>query len=325
MTDGYDWWRRALAGEPIGGAALPVNDSDCQPGFWRKRTSRAGPFVPVATWLQDGKMIALVDGREADAAEAWTYICRYPITEEQYHSRVQTGTWHDEDSNVSQSLAPPSAGHNQPPQDEAEILASQIDAASANAAEYETISDDATASKAQSARARLNELSGQADKRREALKKPHLEAGKAVDATWQPLVKRAKAAADAIASALGAHETRKAREAAEIARKAEEARRMAEQEALKAAEAGKPAPAPVAAPPTPPVAAEPTTAIRGAYGRAASVKTVKVATVTDYAAAAGYLINQAGVKDAIDKAAQKAVDAGFDVPGVTVEEHKKVV
>lgn len=299
----YDYWQNALAG--TFGA---VHDGDPQPGFYRKRMSRGGPFVPVAIWEHAGAIIALVDSKQADAAEIWTYVCQYPVTEEQYRNRVSTGKWHDEDAAVTASLAPPSAGDNNPPQDEAEMLAAQIEAASRNAAEYAEIKDDETASKAQSARARLNELSGQADKRREALKKPHLEAGKAVDAKWQPLVKSAKAAADKIAFALGAHETRKAK--AEADRKAALAAHLAAH--------------PEAPPPPAPEAPKPPQPIRGAYGRAATVKVVKIATVTDQDAAYHSMKTHPELVTLIAKLAQRAVDAGHVIAGVEVTEERKV-
>ena len=98
---------------------------------------------------------------------------------------------------------------NRPSFSVADVLRDQIDAAKAGVGTYAKISDDETAGKAQSLRSRLNELSGEADKKREALKRPHLEAGKAIDKEWQPLVKSAKEAADGIRSALSAYETDK--------------------------------------------------------------------------------------------------------------------
>lgn len=312
----YTYWRNALAGD-FG----PVHDSDPQAGFYRKRVSRGGPFVPVAIFEHEGKPVALVNGSQADADEVWTYVCQHPIKEDWYHTKMGGAPWPDEDGAVAASLAPPPAGHNNPPQDEAEVLSGQIDAAAAGIGDYAEIKDDETAARAQSLRSRLLELSGDADKKREAEKAPHLEAGRAIDKKWQPLVKAAKAAADRIRDALGAHETRKARAAAEAARKVEEERRRLEALAAKARPAAKLLP-PAAAPPPP--APEPVTAIRGAYGRAAAVKVVKVATVTDQDAAYGYLKNRPEVVDLIAKLAQRAVDAGYDVPGTEVSTERKV-
>lgn len=300
----------------------PVHDSDPQPGFFRKRTRRAGPFVPVAIWEQGGKILALVDGKEADAAEIWSHVCQYPILEEWYRARMMGQPWPDESAAVTESLAP-AAGHNNPPTDPVEVLKGQIEAASAGATEYAEIKDDETASKAQSLRSRLLELSGDADKRREAEKKPHFEAGKAIDLKFQPLVKAAKAAADLIRDALGAHETRKAR-AAEAARlEAENLRIKAEREAVKAAAAGKPLPQPPA-PSAPEPLPAPAATIRGAYGRGAAVKAVKVAKVIDQDAAYTGLKAHPEMIALIAALAQRAATAGITLPGVEVTEERKV-
>lgn len=316
----YDYWRNALAG-----TFGPVHDSDPQLGFFRKRTKRSGPFVPVAIWDDHGNILALVDGQEANAAEIWTHVCQYPVTEAHYRQRVETGKWHDEAEAVTESLAHDTRNSTADP---ADIMADQINSALNGLPEYQEITTDEAAAKAQSLRSRLLELSGEADKTREAEKKPHLEAGRAVDAKWQPLVKKAKEGADTIRTALGAHETRKAREAERLRKEEEERRIKAERERVKAeAEAAlkggqPPAPAPE---PEPAPAPEPVqTQVRGAYGRAATIKTKKVAKVTDYDAAYGFLKTHKEMKDLIDRLAQRGVDAGYEVPGVTVEEVKEV-
>lgn len=310
MQADYTYWQNALDGK-FG----PVHDSDPQPGFYRRRTRRGGPFVPVAIWVHEGEMVAVQDGARADAAEIWTHVCQHPIPEAWYHGKAKGEPWPDEDPAI-QAVAP-GAGHNNPPQDEADILKEQIENASKGISEFETIKDDETAARAQSLRARLNELSGEADKKREAEKKPHLEAGKTIDAKWQPLVKAAKAAADTIRNALGRFETEKARKAEEERRKQEEAQRKAEAEAKKKG-APPPPPAPVVeAPP-------PATQIRGAYGKAAAVKVVKVATVIDQDKAYGFLKTHPELIACIAALSQRAVNAGHEVPGVKVEEERRI-
>lgn len=313
MAD-YTYWQNALNGD-FG----PIHDSEAFPGFYRKRTGRGAGYVPVAIWESGGKVVALVDGKEADASAVWSYVADKPITEQHYRERVETGKWWDEDAAMSASLAPPPSGHNQP--DAVDSIKDQIDAALAGVTAYVEVKDDETASKAQGLRSRLLELSREADKQREALKRPHFEAGKAVDETYQPLVKSSKAGADAIAKALGAHETRKAQEAAKIAREAEAARLKALEEVQAKAPIGvtiepEPDPAPILAP----VAAP----IKGAYGRAASVKVVKVAVVKDQDAAYQAVKSQPEIAALILKLAQKLVDAGFEVAGVEVTEERKV-
>jgi hypothetical protein len=317
----YDWWNRALAGEKVGGPTLPVHDSDAQPGFWRRRASRGGPFLPVAIWEQDGNLVALSDGHEADAGEIWSFVCRYPVSEEAYRQRVETGRWPDEDKSVVASMdaAPASQeiGANNPPTDEAEILKGQIEAASAGVSEYSDIRSDESAAKAQGLRSRLLELSGQADKAREAKKRPFFEAGKAIDLVYQPLVKSAKTAADAVRDAIGQHETRKLRAAEEARKAAEEARIKADREGIKA---GKPVPTPAPPPPPPVGALASATTIRGAYGRAATKKLIKKAKVVDYDKAIMALKSHPEIKELVTKLAQRAVDAGVMVDGVEFEE-----
>lgn len=311
----YTYWMNALTG-----TFGPVHDDDPQPGFYRKRTRKAAGYVPVAIWEQDGKLIAAIDGHAGDANAVWTYCCTNPIREEHYHARVKTGKWHDEDDAVTESLAHRTDTNN-PPTDEAEILQGQIDAAAAGAEQYAEIADDETAAKAQSLRSRLLELSGNADRMREDKKRPHLEAGKAIDAKYMPLVKLAKAAADAIRTALGQHETRKARAAEQARRLEEEARVKAAREAapLDGLEEliGPTAPVPAPLP-------EPAPAIRGAYGRAAAVKVVKIAKVTDQDAAYLALKSQPELAALIQKLAQKMVDAGYSLAGVEITEERKV-
>jgi hypothetical protein len=105
-------------------------------------------------------------------------------------------------------------------------------------------------------------------------KEPHLEAGKAVDAKWQPLVKKAKAGADEVKGAIAAWETEKLRRQREIERQQQEELRRQE-EARRSAEAANEAQAPqqeaeVLLAPSPVPAAAPTP-IQPTYGKAASV------------------------------------------------------
>lgn len=325
----YDFWHLALAGEEVGGPKLPVNDGECHEGFWRKRTAQAGPFVPVATWEQDGQMVALVNGKPADPAEIWTYICRHPVSEEHYHERLEKGRWWDEDEAVvaSRGNLTHDASTNNPPATPLEDLTDQIETALKGVDAYAKIVSDEEASKAQSLRSRLLDLSGDAEKKRVKEKQPHLDAGRAVDDAWNPLVRTAKAGADKLRAAMSAYETeqKRLRDAAEAKAAAEKAaREKAAADALKAAQAaGEPAPA-VTPPPEPEPVPEPPKAasmqIRGGSGRAASKQMVKIATVVDIDKAFQSLKTHPELVALISTLAQRAVKAGFPVDGVSVEE-----
>lgn len=78
-----------------------------------------------------------------------------------------------------------------------------------------------------------------ADARRTAEKAPHLEAGRAVDASWKPMLDKCDAAANAIKARLTPYRTAKQAAKDEAARKAREeaeARQREAQEALKASD-----------------------------------------------------------------------------------------
>lgn len=307
----YEWWRNACAGN-LG----PIHDNEPQCGFYRKRKFKDGPWQPVAIFPDPdtGEITALVDNRHiADAGEIWTWVAKHPVEHEVYEAVIRGEPWPGTDETVEAQVA--GIGHNSGA-DDVETLRDQIASAKAGAAAYGKIADDETLAKAQSLRSRLLELKGEAEKKHRAEKAPFLEAGRQVDQKWFPLRDDAKGAADAIRSAMSAWETEKLRREREAQRKAEEARRAAEtaQEGENAAPAPEqPAPAPKASAP-----------IRGAYGRAATTKLVKVATVADQDAAYGYLKERPELRDLIAKLAQRAVDAGHDVPGVDVEEARKV-
>lgn len=85
----YRWWKRTVAGERV-----PRIEDDPQPGFYKRRTVRDGPFVPVEIWLEQdvdpetGELLApeqlraLVNGEHRDPVSVWTY-CR-AISAEEY-------------------------------------------------------------------------------------------------------------------------------------------------------------------------------------------------------------------------------------------------
>ena len=320
------WWQQALEHpKEIGQPHLMISDGDPQQGFYKVRWP-GQPWEPVAIWKDGDQWIALRNGKPVDAMEIWTWVCRHPITAEAYERALTGNGWADDDPTVAAML-----GHNVGDLDDYETLKDQIDSAEAGAESYKGISNDEQAERAQSLRARLNELAGQADKLREALKKPHFEAAKAVDTKWMPLVKSAKAIADMIRREIEAFKTAQLREL----RRLEEERRRAEQarleeeerlrEEIRAAEAAgltpvvPPAPEPLP-PPPPPIE----TTVKGNYGRAASMRTKVVVTgISDEKALVYYLQHgqqREALFDALIRLAQKQVDAGMTVPGVTTEE-----
>lgn len=324
VIDAWAWWRAALKNPAEVGKSLPVHDGEPNQGYFRVRYGKDKPFEPVAIWKEDGQWLAYRSNREADASAIWTSCCRNPISYEAYQAAIDGKGWSDDDAVVAKQVAPPAPGDNSAAIDPAEEIADQIESALKGMDAYKKIADDATAAKALSLRNRLNELSGQADKIRAKQKEPHLEAGKAVDAKWQPLVKSAKAGADGVRDAIGRWETEKLRKQREEERRQAEELRL-QQEAARAAEpagdvAEAVAPVVHAAPAPAPTPIKPT------YGKTASVQVkVIVKDVTDWKALALYMIDHPVLQDTLRSLAQRALDAGrTNVPGITTDEQAQV-
>lgn len=317
MSNDWTYWRNALEGN-FG----PVHEGDPQAGFYRRRLVKNGPFVPVAIWHDGEKWVALVNGRPANAIDIWTWVCQEPITKESYDRVTAGGAWDDAPAFEGPSSA---NGRNADPEDELEALRDQIESAKARLTEFGKIDSDEARDDAQSLRARLNELSRQADKKRTTEKQPHLDASKAVDAKWQPLVKDAKACADKIAAAMSTYETEKLRKQREEQARIDRERREAEEAAARAAEMGRPQAAPESAVEPKPAPAVAPTPIKGNYGRAANVSYVKVVTaITDQDALYQFLRDHGDLKRCLLDLAQRGVKAGHDVPGIATEEQAKV-
>lgn len=315
MANRWSWYFAALKNPAEIGKSLTASESDPQQGYYKTRF-KGQAWEPVAIFYPEGSshLVAYRSGREVrDINETWVWCLRHPITYEAYQRAVDGGGWADDDPVVAEQI-----GHNSGDVSDIEVLRDQIEAAKAGAGAYAKITDDETAGKAQSLRSRLNELSGEADKKREALKRPHFEAGKAVDKEWQPLVKSAKEAADGIRAALSAYETDKLARQRRAERVAEEARRAAEG-------AQQPGKAETALAPAPVAAAPAQTQIRGNYGKAASVKARFVVTaIMNPLDLFKFVAADPRVEALLMKLAQEHVDAGRTVPGIKTQEQAKV-
>ena len=94
-----DYWRRTLDGE-----RLPVQADAPQPGYYRRKLVKNGPWVAARIWIEEErdeagelqseqKFFCLVDGKPVDAFEAWTWLANRPITEAEYRFMVDDAAW----------------------------------------------------------------------------------------------------------------------------------------------------------------------------------------------------------------------------------------
>jgi len=217
---------------------------------------------------------------------------------------------------------------NNPPS-AAELFADEIDSLKARIETFGPITE-ANAGDARDLIGLAKKLAKDIDAKRDEEKRPHLEAGRQIDATFKPLVDAANAAPAPLSNALLAYVNEQKRLAAEAA---EKARRMAEEEARRAAEladdpilgedivgAAKLAQqkANVAAASVKTVAT-----VKGSEGfRAAGVRTTYRAKVIDYAALVLHYGHHPDVQAAAEKLANAAIRAAkgsIMIPGVEVE------
>lgn len=306
MTD-YAFWKAALAKQ-----SPPIVIDEPMPGFYRSRQRQGAP-LPLAIWREGGEVRGRLGNQDVTRDrlnELWSFCATHPVTEEAYRAVAEFGQpWPDIDGTVNDQLA--EMGHNNPPTNPLETLRKEIDIAAGGADKYETINDDDTMTRAQTLRASLLELYGKADKQCEDEYRPHKAAADGVKTKWSPLLAVATTAAKRVKTAMDAYGTRKLQAA-------EAQRRQTEDEQRKAVEAGQPAPAP------PPIVAVAPVKIKGATGRAASGKPIKIVqAITDYEACYAYVKEQTEVREAIKSAAQRLVTAGHTVPGTEVKEEMR--
>lgn len=330
IIERWSWYRAALKDpSKIGSASLPIHPGEYQLGYFRTKR-KDGLWEPVGIYPDDDGVVTAWRGdrQVADIPELFSWCCRYPVSYADYTAAMDGKGWPDDDATVTAQvkMPEPGIGDNSGEVDPIETLKDQIDAALQGLEAYQKISDDKTATKAQSLRNRLNELSNDADKKRDELKRPHLEAGKAIDKVWMPIVKAAKEGANTVKASLEAWETEKLRRRREEERKAEEARRAAEEAARQQSTETEVLEAPKVETPPQPLPDTSAGQIRAGYGKAASV-TAKIVLdqVTDWEKLAIYMSGHPECQEVLRRLAQRAIDAGRkDIPGITTTEKASV-
>jgi hypothetical protein len=312
MTDQFQWWRDALAGN-VGAIEEPTPRS----GYFKMR-DKAGAWQPVAIWERDGELVCRVGSETRNAADVWTWCAKNPVAKDAAKQAFDTGSWPGD--------VPPSGSNSA-----AMTLPEEIDDAATHALAWlqkNGITDKTAADTAANWRARLLDLSKQADKQRETEKRPHDEAAKAVQAKWKPCVETAADAANRLRDALTAWmraEEAKARAEADAKRK------LAEEAAAKAraiADAAKaeaeargvtfaPEPVNVPLPFDEPAKIQ----AGGQRGRKTGLRTITKYVVNDYEAALAHVKDHPDVRAAVEKVAAAQAKTGVAVPGVeTVHE-----
>lgn len=310
----FAWWANALKG-----VQLPIDPNTPESGYYRLKTKNTATgkvtAKPVAIWRDAGEMLC----RSGDVmlshqrtCEIWPYLAKNPVSYESYKQAAETGEWPDV-HNISPSAETLSGrtdgapAAKEPQNDALSEMMGKIDAAKAGLSKYAEIDSDEMAGAAQSLRSQVLEVKNEAERTRVREKQPHLDASRAIDGKWKPVVDAAETVANSIRSALTRWETIK-RDAARAA----EARRQNE-ESL-ALVTGQPAAE------TKSNAPPPSAKIRGGVGRAASVGTEKEVTIDNQDAVYAFFRDNPDVAAVLLKLAKASVKAGIVVPGTSISE-----
>jgi hypothetical protein len=311
MSDIWQWWRDALAGK---NPAIDANSPQC--GFFKLK--RGGKWLPVMIRLGDAGMIRcrVGDDSNADPHETWVWCAGNPISKEDAKHAFDTGSFPGDVPTIGDNSGDLS-------------LAEQIREYASQALGWlrkHGISDTKSKDTAANYRAELLRLRKEADTQRDAEKRPHLEAGRAVDAKFKPIVEAADSAANEIRDALTVFmREEERREQAERDAKYQAERKAAEaaRAELEAQRAKQMRDDPIAALTSPepelPDLPPPPEAVKiqagGQRGRKTGLREVTNYIVTDHGLALAFFAQSDEVKELIAKLAERACKAGVAVPG----------
>lgn len=358
-ADPWNGWRALLNGWKIEDVAVPVDADTPFQGYYRSK-KMDGTMEPVAFFRDDDKWVclrpkrheryaAVVEGDEewVRVIDAWKHISRRPISHAWYKAVAEDNLpWPDADARVTtEALAASSKpaetakiGDNNPPEETPRVaLLNKIANAKGGLPDYAKITDEEQQTKARSLKNRLTELKGEAEKERERLSRPNLDALVEIRKEWSPLVDEAAAAAATITKAMDAWETFKLQEQRKEEQRVRdeqaEADRVKRDNELKTQQAeatGTTAelekvpdvkPAEQKAPPV-------NTQVGAAYGRKGAVKTKFVVTgITDAQKLFEFLCKpklHSELAAGMIALAQRAKDAGYEPDGVSIEEVARV-
>lgn len=322
VVDQFEAWREALR------TGKPVAYERGQPtaGYFKRRgrnDDRSVRFDAVAIWRDGAKWDCEVSAgyapRTPDEIEEMFVGCNSsPITFELFESIMAGGAWPDE-------VAPVEIAADLPPHARADAeLTAHREALAAWIKEIGKVSTQEQADKAGNFAGLFDKIEKASDEARKAEKEPHLESGRAVDAKWQPVVKRA---AELKAWAKKSTEAFLIAEKARIIadeRAAVEARAKSDREA---AEARRQAEATGAPPPAAPAAPEPPPPPQKAKAGKVHLRTEAIYEVVDRAAFLRWLASQNDLPDdflaVLKTLGSRMVKSGANPEGVIVRTEER--
>lgn len=329
-TDVYAYWRACVAAgckRPVEAVELmlptvgaPIAGENPQAGLWKARPAKGQAHTLLQVWLsdekgqpvyqwRDGLTVRAVLGKHAllpdEVTDRWLYVL--PATKAEAAHWREHGRWPADPEPL------PARDHNMPA-DPFAALQLEVDDRLDQFARWLTVTapiqDKTDCDKARNMQAELLALLKKADAMHEAEKRPHLEAGRAVDRRFgfREQVK------DLAASLRFAFETYMNTEERRLQ---DEQRRAYDAEREIAATAGEDPP-----PPPEPVKVQ----AGGGVGRKAGLRDSYDFEIVEYKLAALHVIEQPDVSAAVGKVIARMVRASkgaIEIPGVKISKSRK--
>lgn len=326
----------------LAGAQVALHDGHPEPGYYKMRLGKGGPWVPVAIWEKDGEMVAVRgDGKggrtRVDPNDIWTYVAGNPVMQDDAKYAFTNGKWEGDAPTIgdnSREYPATYEGISAEFDDYAEMVQQFL----SDITKAGGIKEKALADRASNMADAIGDVKGgiarRAEEMREALVRPHLDAQRDINKQFKPIVEGGDTLAKQLRRVSGAwakaEQDRLQKIADDKARVAREAAEKATREALQA-ERARAAAEPgaddgvvpkIEAPVIPVVVAETVRVqVGGQRGAVRSLKTRLSAQIEDYELALQHFKNSDDVREAVMKLAQRAVKAGMkDIPGVTIVE-----
>uniref|UniRef100_UPI002AFF06E3 hypothetical protein n=1 Tax=Devosia sp. TaxID=1871048 RepID=UPI002AFF06E3 len=284
----------------------------------------------VAIWKQDGEFVAVVDGKSADAADIWTWVCDKPITEAEYHKVMGGEGWSDEPRAATMPSNMPS--------DPFEALKIEFAAEQEVAAELlaKPVTEQSHADQIAVLTKRLSGIKSKATSLHKTEKQPFLDGGRAVDDKFRDLkeepdtlTKKLKRHLDAYLLKLQQEEQARQRAARE---EQDRIRREAEAKAAEAAKAENAAAAEQAAAEAERLQqeadakakeAEARNASAGRTGAKVSLRTFVYGQITDFDTLLMALKDRPEIQELVQTLANRAAKSGVELPGMSISTEQR--
>lgn len=284
--DDYRFWWSALEAKASGAPVPPLTADKVPCGRWRYADRRGeGRWIAVAVWRGPDGVLQAVEVK--DGTYSSVSVDDAMLYAWKHPVTEEAYNLFTETGRWPDDVGP---GHNTPPLDGPDGLADVIDSAilAALGEVKDGIADQLQCDRAQNYRDRLLKLAKQVEAEHKKEKAPILEAGRAVDAKWKPLAKRIE-------------------EAVALLRQAMTPFLVSQQEAAEAA------------------APQAEVKVRaGSTGRPATLKTVRVAHITDWREAILAFMDDTDVRDLVQSKCNARARAGLDNgPGWRAIESKR--